>query len=161
MLKSFFFDNTPSLGSSVARVLTDQSKTQLNFLFNLRWIGKWCYLKSSMKKTFQLKKKSFLIPYIKYVPRCRKISDALLVVFNSKWFRDFSDTVLTSLEGCLEEGTATHSTILLWRIPWTEEPGRLQSTGLHRDGHDCSKLACTQAKPQLATSDPLGNLWCD
>lgn len=100
MLKSFFFDNTPSLGSSVARVLTDQSKTQLNFLFNLRWIGKWCYLKSSMKKTFQLKKKSFMIPYIKYVPRCRKISDALLVVFNSKWFRDFSDTVLTSLEGC-------------------------------------------------------------
>ena len=27
----------------------------------------------------------------------------------------------------LEEGTATHSSILAWRIPWTEEPGRLQS----------------------------------
>ena len=33
-------------------------------------------------------------------------------------------------EDPLEEGTATHSSILAWRIPWTEEPGRLQSTGL-------------------------------
>ena len=30
----------------------------------------------------------------------------------------------------LEEGTATHSSILAWRIPWTEEPSRLQSIGL-------------------------------
>ena len=30
----------------------------------------------------------------------------------------------------LEEGMATHSSILAWRIPWTEEPGGLQSTGL-------------------------------
>ena len=30
----------------------------------------------------------------------------------------------------LEKGMATHSNILAWRIPWTEEPGRLQSTGL-------------------------------
>ena len=29
----------------------------------------------------------------------------------------------------LEEGMATHSSILAWRIPWTEEPGRLQSIG--------------------------------
>ena len=36
----------------------------------------------------------------------------------------------------LEEGMATHSSILAWRIPWTDEPGRLQSTGSHRDGHD-------------------------
>ena len=36
----------------------------------------------------------------------------------------------------LEEGMATHSSILAWRIPWTEEPGRLQSIGLHRVGHD-------------------------
>ena len=36
----------------------------------------------------------------------------------------------------LEEGTATHSSILAWRIPWTEEPGGLQSTGLQRVGHD-------------------------
>ena len=33
-------------------------------------------------------------------------------------------------EDALEEGMAAHSSILAWRIPWTEEPGRLQSTGL-------------------------------
>ena len=31
-----------------------------------------------------------------------------------------------------EEGMATHSNLLAWRIPWTEEPGRLQSTGSQR-----------------------------
>ena len=36
----------------------------------------------------------------------------------------------------LEEGMATHSCILAWRIPWTEEPGRLQSMGSQRFGHD-------------------------
>ena len=33
-------------------------------------------------------------------------------------------------EGQLEEGMASHSSVLVWRIPWTEEPGGLQSTGL-------------------------------
>ena len=35
-----------------------------------------------------------------------------------------------------EEGMATHSSILVWRIPWTEEPEGLQSIGLQRVGHD-------------------------
>ena len=35
-------------------------------------------------------------------------------------------------EDPLEEGMATHSSILAWRIPWTEEPGRLQSMGHKR-----------------------------
>ena len=39
-------------------------------------------------------------------------------------------------EDPLEKGTATHSSILAWRIPWTEEPNRLQSMGLQRVGHD-------------------------
>jgi len=40
--------------------------------------------------------------------------------------------------GCedLKEGIATHSSILAWRIPWTEEPGQLQSMGLQRGGHN-------------------------
>ena len=37
----------------------------------------------------------------------------------------------------LEKGKATHSGSLAWRIPWMEKPGRLQSMGLHRVGHDC------------------------
>ena len=36
----------------------------------------------------------------------------------------------------LEEGMATHSSILAWKIPWTEEAGRLQSMGLQRVRHD-------------------------
>ena len=38
-------------------------------------------------------------------------------------------------EDPLEKGMATHSSILAWRIPWTEEPGRLQSMGLQRVRH--------------------------
>ena len=36
----------------------------------------------------------------------------------------------------LEKGMATHSSILAWKIPWTDEPGGLQSTGLQRFGRD-------------------------
>ena len=39
-------------------------------------------------------------------------------------------------EDPLEEEMATHSSILAWKIPWTEEPGRLQSMGSKRVGHD-------------------------
>ena len=39
-------------------------------------------------------------------------------------------------EDPLEESMATHSSILAWRIPWTEEPGRLQSIGSQKVGHD-------------------------
>ena len=39
-------------------------------------------------------------------------------------------------EDPLEEGMATHSSILAWRISWTEEPRGLQSIGLQRVGHD-------------------------
>ena len=47
--------------------------------------------------------------------------------------------VLGSIPGSgisLEKGMATYSSILAWRIPWTKEPGRLQSMGLQRVGHD-------------------------
>ena len=39
-------------------------------------------------------------------------------------------------EDLLEKEVATHSSTLAWEIPWTEEPGGLQSTGLKRVGHD-------------------------
>ena len=47
------------------------------------------------------------------------------------------ETCVRSLgwEDPLEEQMATHSSILAWRIPWTEEPGRLQSIGSQRVGH--------------------------
>ena len=45
-------------------------------------------------------------------------------------------------EDPLEEEMATYSSILAWKVPWTEEPGELQSTGLQRAEHD---LATEQA----------------
>ena len=50
---------------------------------------------------------------------------------------DIGDTVsIPGLGRSPEEGMATHSSILAWRIPWKEEHGRLQSIGLQRVGHD-------------------------
>ena len=45
------------------------------------------------------------------------------------------------LEDALENGMANHSNILVWRIPWTEEPGGLHSMGSQRVGHNWSDLA--------------------
>ena len=52
--------------------------------------------------------------------------------------QETQETQVRSLgrEDPLEEGMATPSSILAWRIPWTEEPGRLQSMGSQRVGHD-------------------------
>ena len=44
---------------------------------------------------------------------------------------------------------ATHSSVLAWRIPGTEKPGRLQSIGSHSVGHERSDLAWTHANPLL------------
>ena len=49
---------------------------------------------------------------------------------------DIRDTgLILGQEDALEEETATHSSIVAWRMPWTEEPGELQSMGLQRVGH--------------------------
>ena len=48
-------------------------------------------------------------------------------------------------EDPLEKETATHSSILPWKIPWTEEPGRLQSMGSQRVGYDQTNLLQTLA----------------
>ena len=45
---------------------------------------------------------------------------------------------IPELEDPVEEGMATHSSILAWRIPWREEPAGLQSMGSERLGHDLS-----------------------
>ena len=61
-------------------------------------------------------------------------------------------------EDPLERETATHSSILAWEIPWTEEPGGLQSIGLHTVGHDRT----TERSPTSgvhSNSCPL-SWWC-
>ena len=51
---------------------------------------------------------------------------------------EMQETPVQSLgqKDALENAVATHSSILAWRIPWTEEPGGLQSIGSQRVGHD-------------------------
>ena len=63
--------------------------------------------------------------------------------------QEMKDTWVRSLgwEDPLEEGMATPSSILAWRITWTEEPGGLQSIASHRVGHNWSNLALTYAQP--------------
>ena len=46
-------------------------------------------------------------------------------------------------EDPLENGTATHPSILAWRIAWTEKPGQLQSVGSQRVRHDCATFTIT------------------
>ena len=52
--------------------------------------------------------------------------------------QETQETQVESLgqEDPLEKEVATHSSILAWEIPWTEEPGRVQSMGLQKVGHD-------------------------
>ena len=58
-------------------------------------------------------------------------------------------------EDPLEKGMATHSSILAWRVPWTEEPGGLQFIGSQRVGHNRSDLACMPTR----YPDNTGRLW--
>ena len=53
----------------------------------------------------------------------------------------------------LEEGMATHCSILAWRIPWTEEPGGLQSMGSQRVGHNWA-CANTKIEEHLVNQNP-------
>ena len=63
---------------------------------------------------------------------------ASLVAQRIKHLPAIYETWVRSLgwEDPLEKEKAAHSSTLAWKIPWTEEPGRLQSTGLQRVRHD-------------------------
>ena len=65
-------------------------------------------------------------------------------------------------EGPLEKGMATHSSILAWRIPWTEEPGRLQSIGSQRVRHDLATnntiFLCVRQTRPTKTKESDGKL---
>ena len=76
-----------------------------------------------------------------FVQGPRQLMDSLwtsLVVQTVKRLPTMWKTRVQSLdqEDLLEKEMVTHSSILAWKIPWTEEPGRLQSMGSRRVGHD-------------------------
>ena len=70
--------------------------------------------------------------------RCRRASQMVLVVKNPPANAENVGILVRSLgrEDALEDGMATHSSILAWRIPWAEEPGGGQSMGSQRVGHN-------------------------
>ena len=61
-------------------------------------------------------------------------------------------------EDALEQGMASYSSILAWRIQWVEEPGGLQSIVSQRTGHDYSDLACTHHELYIRTENEA--TWC-
>ena len=75
---------------------------------------------------------------VKYFFDCSENGVTILMAQTVKNPPAVHETWLQSLGGedPLEKGMATHSSILAWKIPWTEEPGGLRSMGLQRVGHD-------------------------
>ena len=66
--------------------------------------------------------------------------------------------LMATLMGIKEKAMATHSSTLVWKIPWTEEPGRLQSMGSHRVGHDWSDLAAAMRRRASLVAQRLKHL---
>ena len=67
-----------------------------------------------------------------------------------------SDFPFTFHFHALEKEMATHSSVLAWRIPWMEEPGRLPSMGSHKVGHNWSDLAAAAAVDSNMKSNQKG-----
>ena len=83
-------------------------------------------------------------------------TQSLLVAQMVKNLPAVRETWIWSLgqEDPLEKGTAVHSSVLAWRIPWIEEPARLQSMGLQRVGHGRGANTCSCTYTQ-STSEVL------
>ena len=92
---------------------------------------------------------------------CQLLHRASLVAKGLKPLPAMWETWVWSLgqEDPLEKEMATQSSTLAWRIPWTEEPGRLQSTGLQSVGHDwaTSLSLSTRIKSMITAATDLKN----
>ena len=68
------------------------------------------------------------------------------------------ETCVQSLgqEDPLEKGMATHTSVLAWRIPWTEEPGGIQSMGPQRVGHDEQQTWAALGRGENASPAAMG-----
>ena len=91
-----------------------------------------------------------LIPPFDLLMSTRVSSPSVFLLYTLFWEISFTPKFQSQprkiLKSIHKEGMATYSSILAWRIPWTEEPGGLLSIGLHRVGHDWSDLAHTDAR---------------
>ena len=92
----------------------------------------WNYIRSAWNSFFLfLNSNNFIEIYFTYhrLPWLAQTVKLLSATWET-WVRSLGG------EDSLEKEMATHSSTLAWKIPWTEEPGRLQSMGLQRVGHD-------------------------
>ena len=81
-------------------------------------------------RAFEIKKKLIFIEQVEITESCLVAQTVTnLTVMLETWFRSLGQ------KDTLEKGMVTHSSILAWRIPWTEETGRLQSMLSQRVGH--------------------------
>ena len=109
----------------------------------IRYVGSYSFLKIGLLKCFSMLhnfKPSTWEHWIWSPKLWTAIQCSLLTPLVAQMVKNLPamrDTWLWSLdqEDPLEKGIATHSRILAWRIPWTEEPDGLQSTGSRRGGH--------------------------
>ena len=139
-----FWDEDPTLGAalntSISTWLRGQRDTKgdLDFFLGLKPCCLWAL---SHHTLFQGPKGS--------VSRCRETQKETTYIRKTEvgtaWYVGFqllclgkdkhTQLFVHTMEE-LEKEMATHCSILAWKIPWTEEPGRLQSMGSQRDGHD-------------------------
>ena len=118
------------------------------FYLWILWIMQlWTWIYKSLSPAFS---------YFGYIP-IYECDWASLVAQMVKNLPAMQETQVQSLgqEDPLEKGMATHSSILAWRIPWTEEPGGLQSTGLQRVRHDWATNTTTTAWSPAHTIIPF------
>ena len=102
-------------------------------------------IKYGICKTIRKVNIEWIIDNIKELLLFKVYKSLFLMAQTVKNLPPMQETRVWSLgwEDTLEEGMVTHSSILAWRIPWTEESRGLQSIGLQRVGHDWSDLAHT------------------
>ena len=79
-----------------------------------------------------------------------RIQILLFVAFQNPPANAGETGLIPGSERSLEKGMATHSSILAWRIPWTEEPGGLQSMGSQRVRHDWAHTAHPHTNTQAS-----------
>ena len=131
-----------SSSHQVAKVLEFQLQHAFQWIFRTDFLEDWlvwspCSPRNSQESspTPQFKSINFSVLSFLYGPADFSVAQMV------KNLPAMQETWVWSLgrEDYLEKGMATHSSILAWRIPWTEEPGELQSTGSqgvwHRDEH--------------------------